>query len=409
MSWGFIKFGRLDLREQARVQSVVNAGTNENTINMSGTETNATPPVAVGILRSRREDFLGMIDRLVAVTFSQKAELNGYWVVNDVNTSITDWMSGDGVYAFDWSFILSRQGPDNMVDLESRLTGVARQNVFALAGTRWHAPPIGHYGYFTGSTLPSGSVSRTGEEGAIKVWTGIPAAIDPRWGCAVTDYLKGAVRITQGGVVRAGAGINVAPTGWEVSNTLVRVRPSTSTGLLEISCWDAGVWAPKLWNIARGGTNILPANITAVTVLRNDPEAITLRLIAPQLSGAAGRTLVDLTLRRGARTVDAFIQTDSSTTLTLHLQASETTTDNSASGYVVATSNDTDGNKYVAGSAKAFAVHANGGVSKASTTTLDAFAGIVFNGTGAAAGDAATDLRDQYIGAPAETVVAVNR
>jgi hypothetical protein len=193
------------------------------------------------------------------------------------------------------------------------------------------------------------------------------------------------------------------PLLWQISNGLIRVSPLASSGLLNIEVWDGTSWEAKAWNVSVG------SNITAfeaVTVLRNDFEMVTIRLVD---SLAPGRTLFDITLRRGSRFVECFLQTNSSATLGAHLQTNETTTNNAASGYIVATSNDAAGNKFVAGSARTFTGDITGGLTKAASTSLGFFIGVVLNGSSAISGDSATDLRDQYIGAMSETVTAVRR
>ena len=100
---------------------------------------------------------------------------------------------------------------------------------------------------------------------------------------------------------------------------------------------------------------------------------------------------------------------DRSNTLAAYRSSSETNTSFAASGYVVATSNDADGNKFAAGSAHTFTAHTNGGVQKAATTTLDFWIGVAAGGSSAVSGDAATDLRNMYIACLPETIYAVRR
>jgi hypothetical protein len=51
----------------------------------------------------------------------------------------------------------------------------------------------------------------------------------------------------------------------------------------------------------------------------------------------------------------------------------------------------------------------NGGISRASTTVFDFYIGVVINAASPAAGDAVTDLRDQYIASMPELTYAVRR
>jgi hypothetical protein len=82
----------------------------------------------------------------------------------------------------------------------------------------------------------------------------------------------------------------------------------------------------------------------------------------------------------------------------------------SATGWVGATANDLDGNRYIIGSAKVFTSDlANGGLSVAAATRLDAFIGAIVDGGTAVVGDRGIDLMQQYLGAPSEMMMGVRR
>lgn len=235
------------------------------------------------------------------------------------------------------------------------------------------------------------------------VYRGVPANVSPRWGCAVGDYLRGRVRILSVGYERVGVGQAVDAGDWELSNALVRVRPILSGGTLEISAFTGGAWRTKNWWVDVGGTQI--ARFEAATIIRNDPEMCVLRLTEHRMT--VGRAVLDLTLRRGSRTVEGYLQRGDSGTLSVYLATAETMTDNTS--YVVKTTNDADGNRAIAGSARNFDAHANGGLTKTSATWLDFYIGVVAGGGSAVSGDQAAHLRDQYVGALPEAVMAVKR
>lgn len=405
MSWGTLRFGRIELKENPRAAFAVNAQTGERSFVVAGTET--SPYLTLAALRAKRDDLIQMQDTVQAVTFSDKPDLNGYYRVKDVGAAITDWSRQEAAAGMDWNLSLVPFGPNNAVDLESRLTGVVRQNDHALGGTRWHAPAADHYGYWTGTTGPGSSVVRTREGGGtIRVYLALPAGVDPRWGCDPASYLSGAASFVQDGVERSGTGIVASPTGWVLTNGLVRVQ-RTGAGLLSIDAWDDPAWSLKAWDFYVNGVALLPADIAQLTVLRNDPEAVCIRLMRGPAANV-GRTLIDLLLRRGSRTVEVYMQHETSTTLLIRLQTGAAGT--AGTGYVVQTANDADGNRPIIGSARTFTNDlANTGLSKAATTTLDAFVGVVLGGGAPAAGDGATEVRDQYIGAMAESTIGVLR
>ncbi|MFG3051909.1 hypothetical protein ACGFZP_13290 [Kitasatospora sp. NPDC048239] len=402
-TWGTLQLGRTQLRETFTVTET--AG-DMRTLDLDGQE--STPPLTRPVLVARHDNILSLDQgSVVAVTWTDKPERNGYYAVKGSSAALREYVND--VVTSTWKASLERLGAVGEIDLQSRLTGVVRANDFALTGETWHAPPIGHTTYYTGATSPS-TMTRTGADGTMTVYRGIPTGASPRWGCDPTAYLTGRVRINDT-VAASGAGFEIEGTaqplpagGWTLGNALVNVTPTASAGVIDVQSYTGGAWHSKQWNITVGGANV--AAWDTATILRNDPEQCILRLTAPR---SPGRATLDLTLRRGSRIVEGYLQSGSSSTLAVYLRTSETNTSVAASGYVVATGNDSDGNRAAAGSARSFSAHANLGVSKTSTATLDFWLGIVAGGGSAVAGDAATDLRNQYIGALAESTYVVRR
>jgi hypothetical protein len=220
----------------------------------------------------------------------------------------------------------------------------------------------------------------------------------------VASYLNGRVRfIDSNALERSGVNYSPAASGWNLNNALVRVQPLASNGVLQVAAWTGGAWQNISWDILSGGTTL--GAPTSCTVLRNECELAVVRLLWTQ---APGRITVDLTLRRGSRFVEVYVQGEFSATLVIQCFTAQAGT--AGTGYVSATANDGAGNRYIVGSAKTFAnLLTQGGISLASTTTLDAFIGVVAGGSGAVAGDVATDLYAQYLGSPSELVQAVRR
>jgi hypothetical protein len=349
----------------------------------------------------RYESALGSQGQLVPVLWEDKPERSGYYTVSSASGDIMD-RAAEGVVVAEWKMSLVRHGSDTDVDLESRLTGAVRANDFTLTGERWHAPPPAHFGYYTGATIPS-VMTRAGTEGAITVYRSVPAGVSPRWGCAVGDYLAGRGRVLSAGYERVGVGQAVASMDWELNNTLVRIRPLASGGTLEVAAFTGATWRPKAWWVDVGGAQVV--RWEAATILRNDPEMVVLRLTEHR--APVGRAVLDLTLRRGSRVIEGYLQRGDSGSLSMYLATAESMTDSTS--YVVKTTNDGDGNRAIAGSARNFDPHANGGLTKTSTTWLDFYAGVVAGGSSAVSGDQAANLRDQYIASMPEVTMAVKR
>jgi hypothetical protein len=339
------------------------------------------------------------------VVFEAKDNHTGFYTVSDTGSKLTDWPEAE---FFGWNLSLKRVGTENAVDMESRLASVVRLNSFALTGERWHAPAVGAYAYFTGTGgSPSGTVSRVlaDGEGTITVYRGIPAGVNPTWGITAPNYLLGRVRFKADSQERSGTGIRLNATGWELTNGLVRVTPLASSGILKIESWDGGAYSTTSLDFAAAGGTL--AAFDSVTLLKNDFECVVLRLV--KSLSPSGRVLVDLTLRRGSRFVEGFVQSSASNTISLTVNGGLATTNNAASGYIVASGDDAAGNRYIMGSPLTFTGSTGGVISLASTTTFAFFAGHVIGGGSPASGDGATTIRDQYIGSLAEQTLAVKR
>lgn len=395
MTWGSIGLGRLTLREGYTANA--NGG---QSLTVKGQE--SSPPLTTLQMEQRREDLLGMVDQFVPATFTSKARLNGFYRVAGAKAEYAHYQDAN-VLTLDWTVDLDRVGTEFEVDHESRLSGpLTRNTSHAATGERWLAPPLGHYGFWSSSTSPS-SVSRTGADGAILVWRGVPA-VNPRWGTTPAGALAGRVRfLDANGSERSGVNFTPAPTGWELQNGLVRVTVD-SPGVLNISAYTGGAWRSKLWTLSDGSALGLP---TSTTLLRNNLENVVLRLLWASTS-APGRLTADITLRRGSRFAELYLRRSAAATLSVTRSAVEAAT--AGTGYVRATANDADGNRYVLGSALAFTNDlVNGGLSKAATASLDVFVGVAAAGSGAVSGDQPDHLRDQYLGSPNELVTPVRR
>lgn len=396
MSWGTITVGRISLRE---VFAVSESGRDSRKLSIDGQE--ASTDLTRSEVVTRHDNLLALEGTVVPVTFTDKPERNGYYTVDSVTADLTEW-AGAAVKS-DWKLGLTRLGTQGETDLQSRLTGAARSNPYSLAGERWHAPPIGHYGYYTGTSNPT-SMTRTGEDGAITVYRAVPATFSPRWGCDPTDYMDGRVRFLSDGIELTGVDHECSPTLWQLSNGLVNVVPSASASM-DVQAYTGGAWRSKLWRVfSHSSTEVTTWD--AVSLLHNEPEAVSVRFTK---SLSPGRLNLDLTLRRGSRFVEGYLHRGTADTLTVRLATMENNTAPASGEYVVASGDDAAGNRFIVGSASNFTPHASGGVSLAATTRLDFFLGVVAGGGSAAAGDAATVLRDQYLGALPERIYGVRR
>lgn len=407
MSYGTITIGRLALTEVRFRFAEDSSGPNRNlTIDGQESYPDAAGTMTWSRLAAVHDDILGLADTIQPVRFGHKSNLDGYYLVE--STSSEFFRHGSQVGTVDWSANLNRVGAATQIDLESILAGALTRNstIAPTGGERWHAPPIGHEMYFSGPTQPS-TMTRSTIDGTITVYRGLATGVNPRWSCALADYEAGRCRfVDSGGHERSGTNFSEPASGWTLHNGIARVQLSnTANTVLSVGAWDSGAWVDKSWNLTAAATGL--GRPSQATVLRNDPECVVVRALWPYVSGP-GRVHADLILRRGSRFVELYVQSQYSATLKLVRTSTEAGT--SGTGYVRATSNDGDGNRYIVGSALTFTADTtNGGISLAATTTLDAFLGVELAGSSAVTGDQAANLYAQYLGAPTETVRGVSR
>lgn len=366
MQTGVLTIGQLTLNETNILQDSADSN-GERVIQLVGLETSCE----VATISILKDNIMSLLGRLMPVQFQYKNSYNGYYVVTDVKIEYEKWYQGSTV--FGWSMSLGIVGPDNAVDIESRLANVVRSNNFSLAGERWHAPAIDHYGYYVGAVSPS-LVTRQSETGAITVYRAIPAGVNPRWGSPVGSFLSGRVRYLDNGTERIGVRNLVPTTGWELNNGLVRVRSATQAGTtLFIAVYDGSAWQELPWDVRVGGSSLLPAtHFQSATVTRNDPEAVNLRIVGKH-PGDGSRVILDLLLRRGSRFVEGYLQRASAGVLAVTPDVAVTTA--LSPGYFKATGPDANGISIAGGSSKTFVLASTGGVEVTGGTAMDFWIG----------------------------------
>lgn len=402
-------FGEVRVNRTYLVETESAKEGSDGKLSLEGQE--SAPPTTVPMVTWLHGQVSGMQEgRVIPVTFRDKVERNGYYSVTSTSSDLMDYQGE--VASATWQMELQRLGSEGELDLQSRLTGAVRNNTFSLSGNRWHAPPINHYAYLTGTTLPSNH-DRVTEDGTIRVYTDLPANTSPRWGCQPSDYLKGAVRLTSTTYVSTEnqvEGINryIGPTGWTLSNGLINVTPTATAGRLTVGLYSSGSYKTTDWEVWSGGNALLDWQSAAL--LRNDPEQVVLRLTVNRGLFTPGRETLDLTLRRGAQFVEGFLQVTEANTLRV-LGSNAATSASAANGTIAATANDANGIRRICGTAKTIGAFntTNCGISTpASQTTFDFWIGATI-GAGTASQTDGTSLQQQYIGSMPEVTYGVRR
>lgn len=395
MAWGAVTIGGIVFREAMQLADGGSA------LSLSGQE--AHPPLTKAEVRARHLNVLGLRDTTVPVVFDDKSVADGFYRVTDVKSDLFSFASGS-VLTASWSLSLERLGGERDVEFESRVPTIARSTeLVGQTPSFWHAPPPDTLDYYTGSTVPSATVTRESAEGNVIVYRGIPAGVSPRWTCPAADYVDASPRVSFDGIRHVGTDTPALAV-WQVDNGIVRILGGADA-TFSVAAWDpeADGWAsvksyvPTVAGVALTGWPEL-------TVLRNDPEEVTVRL---SYSVLPGRATVDLGLRRGSRFVTGVIKRHSSATLGVARTAAEAAS--VVTGGLRATSADADGNRFAMGSSKTLTTATGtAAISKAAQTALDFFLGHEI-GSSPASGDAFADLLVQYLGTSGDRTRVVRR
>ena len=201
---------------------------------------------------------------------------------------------------------------------ESVVLGSKRSGVIAgVTPTAWHGVPATAVGYETGVLTPTRSVL-SGETGDVQIFSEATNHLfnaRPMWFLSPADWYAGAAELTVAGHVVTGRQVRNAPAGWVLSNGLVRFS-GRADGAVVSERWDATgqVWSDSgAWSVTRSSSAIGPLGAAhTLTVLRNDPACVTVRLAYDAASNVAGSRFVvylDVSLRRGSTVAECSLST----------------------------------------------------------------------------------------------------
>lgn len=344
--------------------------------------------------RRLKGELLAMVGQVVPVVWTRDSTVDGWWRLDSVE--VAPRIVTDDTFTVGWSVGAVRRGRPGEVEFESRRAGAIVPNDHALAGERWHAPPVGASGYSTGASAPS-KVVRTADGGlGVDVYRGLPDDVDPIWGATPDGFYAAAAQLLSAGLPVGGVDVVAdLAASWTLDNGLIRVSKSAdATATLDVEHFTGGAWHTKTYDVQQDGNTI--TDLLAVTVKRNDPSEVVVRLLADPAGGAIGRTVLDLSLRRGARHLSCLLQRHAAATLKVQRHTAEAATD--IAGGIRATNDDADGDRYIIASSKTVAKGlTQGSISKTAVTLFDFAIGVEADGSLAQAGDVAADVINQYL------------
>lgn len=130
------------------------------------------------------------------------------------------------------------------------------------------------------------------------------------------SWYVGAATLAVGGNLIVGRQCQNDPDGWVISNGIIRLSGVTSSGEIKLEHWSGTAWVDNgsYWfgQYGGGAQPLLTAAPLAITVLRNDPACVTIRLAydaASIVTNARFAVNVDVSLRRGGTSAEVYLST----------------------------------------------------------------------------------------------------
>ena len=348
-----------------------------------------------------RDALMSQTDQLIALTSTVDPSIDGFYILRNASIELNASLGSlQSTGFFPYSLDLERV---NTVHFNSGLTGRVLPNDHSItSGEPFVCPPGSSYAF----TPDLSFYTRTGADGALTIFHPVDQTYAPVWSVDPANYYLGAVTLYVGGVVVAGDNIRrnlVDTTDWSVDNSIFIVKAGTAGFTIQLYNTAGSLESQVGFEVTEGGTAI--GAWDDISVLRNDPEEVSVRLMQDR-SSIRGRRVLDLTVRRGSRFAHGFYSTSASTTIGVRRTASDAASSFGAAG-IRDSANDGNGNRWVLGTLHTHSETLTGqsGIFRSSATAMDFFVGHEYDGSGAVAGDTAADLTDQYIHYLAERVV----
>ena len=372
-----------------------------------------------------RNALLEQQGQVIAISYTGDTHYDGFYLLSDVRIeSMETSYLRRGLWLFEISTF--RIGGTSRVDFQSNVTGTVLDNDFAIVEgdtMPFIGLPVRGSLFVWETSVSKWEHTRESEDGTVPVFGNFGEYTpDASWAADPTTFYDGAAKLVVGGNVQPGLDIPNEPDDWVLSNGIIRIQPEVSgtpTGRLLVDVWDgsSAYESQKDWSFSDTADTGAIDNLSFISCIRNDPEAVILRLSSEWTTALVARHTIDLHLRRGSPLVyvNWFHGAANYSTMKMVLDTTEagstfTAQSSGATVGVVATSNDAGGNKYMICSPTSHTADTtNGGLSVAAADRLKCAVGFVINGTSAATYDQAGRVADGYLGNIGESVRAVWR
>lgn len=361
-----------------------------------------------------RDELISMAILAVPVPFEYTGDttLKGYCKLLGSNIDISNYTEAGTSYSLDIEWL----GSPGEVNMESHFSGALIENDHSITSTtnQMHSPPRQHYNYYHTSTITNTEREIYGGETAY-----IKTASDLRdsnatWNVDPENYYEGSVEIYikdyhDVSRLRVGRHSDNKPTDAIIQNGLMKLvvlGDNTSQCRFTTYIYDPDqndYTSAKTWAISATSSETEWQSWQSIQILKNEPQIATIRLTTHYNSDTRdGRLVFDVTLKRGARSIE-FVASQW-TSQQLNIKSTSVLAGTNDTGYVIASSSDNQDNKYIIGSPSTYTADTtNLGIEVSGTTAVKGFIGAEV-GTSASGANTADSIRDQYLDSIFETV-----
>ncbi len=366
-----------------------------------------------------RDELIAMSQSMQYVPFRYDGDstFDGYVYVTDSSVDIARYVLG----GINYSISMEYMGKVGEIVKESVMTGKLIDNSHGITSTtnQFHVPPAEHYNYFHESDPTNGTrlasdqtTTSTSDTVTLQLKTGNNLrGFNAQYHINPEDFYKGAVRITTDSKLRQGINSPNVSSGAIIENGILKIviGSSATQSRFTTSIWDQTSFVSEQEYAIHRGTPTSGSQLAdeykgwkTIQILRNMPELCIIRCTSNFLTSGQDRLTMDISLRRGAHHASIILnQSPKTSRLNVSTSSAPSSAASSATGYIKAGANDTDGNKFLLGSPVAFTNDLARGLIHSTTgsTQFKTFVGYELaqpNGS-VNSGDTADSVRDQYL------------
>ena len=348
---------------------------------------------------------MGNSDLLLPITYEGDTTMAGFGKITSMDVSPVKLATG----YFSYSIGFEMKGRPSEMMFESNMSGALLTNSHSIATSDttyapWHAVPVNAYNY-KNDARPVG-VTRSTEDGNLSFFYDEDLrTYASNWVINPADFYKGAVKITIDSTVKAGYLTRNQPTGVEISNGILKITSGSTTdqSRFTLSFYDNGTYTSDREIAISSGSSETEWNVwKTVQILRNEPQECVVRFTSySDDTFGDGRLTVDISLKRGAHHASVVISEGGTANRTadtrknLKLITSNTLT--TGTGYLIESSTDTSGQKFMLGSPQGFTGDTTNRLIHLATAQYKTFVGYVYNASSPENHDSADAVRDQYL------------